>query len=971
MRHLNSFICLLLAVQVQSFVFFVAESDDVHDLTWNYLEDNDVGKFNSYIQPATRLISRYKRNIDSNEEEEEEDGKDDNWEVDTGDEIKIAYFKVETRITSRFAETAVRRKVINSAKTAKSIQFNVQIPKSAFITNFTMNVNGITFVGSVMEKTTARNLYTQARSRGKAAGIVRTNSYDMETFKTEVHVPPGSIIEFELHYQEMLYRKQGFYEYNLYLQSDKLVPQFKVDIYIFEPTGISFVRSPDFLGDHFKGVTKITHSKQKAHVSFKPNFQQQRKCENCTSSIIDGNFVVTYDVARENIAGELQLSDGYFVHFFAPNDMSPLSKNIIFVIDVSGSMWGLKMKQTVQAMQTILDDLGAEDYFGIIDFNHNVRCWREELVPSDSVYISEAKKYIQDIQPNGGTNINEALLRAIYILSEAMDNGLINAQSVSMIILVSDGDPTVGEIKLSAIQKNVKKKMREEFSLFSLGIGFDVDYDFLERIALENRGIAQRIYANQDASQQLKNFYNQVASPLLKKIVINYPEDGVSGVTQNSFDKFFRGSELVVAGKVETDGALQSFITASSVMVDLSLTVDGSDLDDILAKQKHALPGFARQLWAYITIRQLLAERSLASSAAKKRTVTQKILGLALQHQFVTPMTALLVESEKGNERMLADSPRDSRQGCCSGLTHQGSSSIKPFWAQSTVTPTLPNQRGPEMESAAPPLESIPPHITSVDGDPHFIIHLPKMNDNICFNVDTKPGTILNLVSDPDLGVVVNGQVIAAKKENNKKLNTYFGTIATYFKNYNIYIEVTTEKISVMSRNYSHLFSWTESGNITKNGLTLFVKKDQHVTVCMNEQITFVVMLHRVWKKHPVNVDFLGLYTPSSNMFSPSIHGLIGQFSNEPFIYIYNIHPGKDPQKPEATMEVKGNKLEVTRGWQKHYGTDPVNGTDVYCWFVHNNGKGIIDGHFMDYVVPSLNSFPTPPKIDYNNLKKL
>uniref|UniRef100_A0A8C4SE56 Inter-alpha-trypsin inhibitor heavy chain 2 n=1 Tax=Erpetoichthys calabaricus TaxID=27687 RepID=A0A8C4SE56_ERPCA len=874
----------------------------------------------------------FKRNIDSNEEEEDEQNEE--WEV------FFSYFKVETRITSRFAETAVRRKVINSAKTAKSIQFNVQIPKSAFITNFTMNVNGITFVGSVMEKTTARNLYTQARSRGKAAGIVRTNSYDMETFKTEVHVPPGSVIEFELHYQEMLYRKQGFYEYNLYLQSDKLVPQFQVDIYIFEPTGISFVRSPDFLGDHFKGVTKITHSKQKAHVSFKPNFQQQRKCENCTSSIIDGNFVVTYDVPRENIAGELQLSDGYFVHFFAPNDMSPLSKNIIFVIDVSGSMWGLKMKQTVQAMQTILDDLGAEDYFGIIDFNHNVRCWRGELVPSDSVYISEAKKYIQDIQPNGGTNINEALLRAIHILSEAMDNGLINAQSVSMIILVSDGDPTVGEIKLSAIQKNVKKKMREEFSLFSLGIGFDVDYDFLERIALENRGIAQRIYANQDASQQLKNFYNQVASPLLKKIVINYPEDGVSDVTQNSFDKFFRGSELVVAGKVETDGALQSFITASSVYISTH-TMDNLDLDDILAKQKHALPGFARQLWAYITIRQLLAERSLASSAAKKRTITHKILGLALQHQFVTPMTALLVESEKGNERMLADSPRDSRQGCCSGklLKKLTSSSTKPPWAQITVTPTAPNK---------------------LDGDPHFIIHLPKINDNICFNVDTKPGTILNLVSDPDL-VVVNGQVIAAKKENNKKLNTYFGTIATYFKNNNIYIEVTTEKISVMSGNYSHLFSW----------LNLFVKKDQHVTVRVNEQVTFMVMLHRVWKKHPVNVDFLGLYTPSSNMFSPNVHGLIGQFSNEPFIYIYNFHPGKDPQKPEATMEVKGNKLEVTRGWQKYYGTDPVNGTDVYCWFIHNNGKGIIDGHFMDYVVPSLNSFPTPPKIDYNNLKKL
>lgn len=62
----------------------------------------------------------------------------------------------------------------------------------------------------------------------------------------------------------------------------------------------------------------------------------------------------------------------------------------------------------------------------------------------------------------------------------------------------------VGEIKLSTIQKNVKRMMREDFSLFSLGIGFDVDFDFLERIATDNRGVAQRILANKDAAEQLR-----------------------------------------------------------------------------------------------------------------------------------------------------------------------------------------------------------------------------------------------------------------------------------------------------------------------------------------------------------------------------------------------------------------------------------------------------------------------------------
>ncbi|MGH0155033.1 UNVERIFIED_CONTAM: hypothetical protein FKN15_045499 [Acipenser sinensis] len=122
-----------------------------------------------------------------------------------------------------------------------------------------------------------------------------------------------------------------------------------------------------------------------------------------------------------------------------------------------------------------------------------------------------------------------------------------------------------------------------------------------------------------------------------------------------------------------------------------------------------------------------------------------------------------------------------------------------------------------------------------------------------------------------------------------------------------------------------------------------------------------MVLLHRVWKKHPVNVDFLGVYTPHTNMFSPEVHGLLGQFFSEPEVKVFNVHPGSDPKKPEATMEVKGHKLAVTRGWQKDYRTDKVYGTNVYCWFIHNSGKGFIDGHYKDYIVPHLDSFLQRP----------
>ncbi|XP_077400614.1 inter-alpha-trypsin inhibitor heavy chain H2 [Vanacampus margaritifer] len=915
------------------------------------------GEWEDEESDLRRSGGRHKRAELTSEEQED-------FEAIRGDDITVKSYKVESRITSRFAHTSVRSSVVNSGSKAQTIGFNVQIPKRAFITNFTMNVNGITFTGSVKEKTVARNLYAQARAKGKAAGIVRANSQELETFKTEVHVPPGSNIEFELHYQEMMQRKLGFYEHSLHLQPGRLVPQFQVDVYIFEPKGIATLETSNNLGDKFDNLVKVTQTPEKAHVVFKPTLQQQRKCDNCTQSAIDGELSVKYDVKRDNNAGELQVSDGHFVHFFAPSNMSPLPKNIVFVIDVSGSMWGVKMKQTVEAMQAILDDLTVDDQFSIIDFNHNVRCWSEDLVPGSSIQIADAKKYIQNIKPVGGTNINEALMKAVQILVRASNQGLIDPRSVSMIILVSDGDPTVGEIKLSTIQKNVKKAMREDFSLFSLGIGFDVDYDFLERIAMDNRGVAQRIFANHDAAEQLRTFYSQVSNPLLRRINVHFPEDSVSDVTQNQFDKYFGGSELVVAGKVQPSESdtLTSFTTASGVLLDITLQteVDTSKLDMELAKQQHSFTGFARQLWAYITIKQLISERSLAPTAVKKRKITQRILALAMEHQFVTPLTALLVESEDSKERLLADSPKDPKQGCCSGSTMGGGMRTlppvkvvyqPPPWVQMT-TPAPPShvEKGPEEWT-------LPKQVNLVDNDPHFIVHLPQTNMDVCFNINSEPGHILNLVSDRGTGVAVNGQLIGNKKVQRENQSTYFGVISVYHQPGGIGVTVSTDSIAFTDGKNNHTFTWGATADIVQNGTRIAIVKDSQVSVTVNQGIRVMVLLHRVWKKHPVNVDFLGVYLPNDNRYSPLVHGLIGQFSREPKVNIYDIRDGADPQKKEATMEVKGNKLQVTRGWQKDYRRDKRRGSDVYCWFVHNSGKGFIDGHYSAYIVPDLHSF--------------
>ncbi|KAK2519292.1 Itih2 isoform A [Columba livia] len=195
----------------------------------------------------------------------------------------------------------------------------------------------------------------------------------------------------------------------------------------------------------------------------------------------------------------------------------------------------------------------------------------------------------------------------------------------------------------------------------------------------------------------------------------------------------------------------------------------------------------------------------------------------------------------------------------------------------------------------------------------------------------------------------------------NKKLNTYFGKIGFYFKNKGLKVEITTETITLKDGSYSITLTWSDTGHIIRKQLLISVKKENNITITVGEEMSFMVVLHRVWKKHPVNVNFLGIYIPPENQFSPEAHGLIGQFTSEPEVYIHDQRPGQDPEKPQATMEVKGNKLTVTRGLQKDYRTERVLGTEVRCWFVHNSGKGFIDGHYTDYLVPTLYSFLKKP----------
>uniref|UniRef100_A0A669BRT8 Inter-alpha-trypsin inhibitor heavy chain 3 n=1 Tax=Oreochromis niloticus TaxID=8128 RepID=A0A669BRT8_ORENI len=542
-------------------------------------------------------------------------------------QVEVYSVTVDCTVTSRFAHTVMTSKAFNKANSSQEILFEVELPKTAFITNFSMEIEGQVYVGEVKEKEKAKKQYEKAVSSGQTAGLVKASGRKMEKFSVSVNIAAESNVTFVLTYEELLQRKLGRYELLTRVKPKTLVQDFQIVTNIYEPQGISYVDAhATFLSNELLPLVEKT-----AHISFSPTMEQQRKCPGCDGTLIDGDFIVSYDVKREKNLGDIQIVNGYFVHFFAP-ELPKLPKNVVFVIDISGSMSGRKIVQTREAMLAILQQVHEDDHFAIILFDSVIETWKDSLTKATKENITEAMDYIRRINSRGMTNVNDAVLKAVNMLVKDRQMERLPERSADMIILLTDGMPNEGESNIGKIQENVRTAIGGNMSLYCLGFGNDVDYSFLDVMSRQNKGLARRIFEASDAVVQLQGFYDEVASPLLLEVDMHYPDNAVDSLTTSHFSQLFNGTEIVVAGHL-MDNDLDNFLVE---VVGQGVRKKGK------TKEMYIFGDFTERLWAYLTIQQLL-EKSKSGTPDEKANTTAKALDMSLQYSFVTPLTSMVV----------------------------------------------------------------------------------------------------------------------------------------------------------------------------------------------------------------------------------------------------------------------------------------------------------------------------------------
>ncbi|XP_077991455.1 inter-alpha-trypsin inhibitor heavy chain H4-like isoform X2 [Glandiceps talaboti] len=571
----------------------------------------------------------------------------------------IKKLHITSHITSRFATTKVTTVLKNNDDEAREVMFKMKIPESAFMTNFTVEIGNKTYVGVVKEKAKAQQTYDSARERGQTAGHVVIKERETDTFAVSMNVRSGGKAKFVLTYQELLFRRRGIYEHRITIKPHQIIYSLKVRVFLTEPQGIAFIQVPDIQTnaiDRWSGreenssyVDIVQETPGFAHVTFNPSPQEQEAI--ATEDGIMGDFVVRYDVNHEFNAGELQILGSYFVHHFAPIGIPPANKNVIFIIDTSGSMDGRKLTQTKTAMKSILADMRPGDMFNIVTFSNDVRKWLQNgLVPASHENVYAANWFINHLSANGGTNINQALTTGALILHEFSDNTITSSsKSASLLILLTDGLPTVGQTNQEEIADNFASVIEGQGSLFCLGFGNDVDQEFLEKLSLRNRGVGKKIFEDADASLQLKGFYDEIANPILFDVHIRYSGNIVDmlSLTRTKYPVYFDGSEIVVAGKLNIGGGsqLQAEVTGnwSNGVVLLAAQTELQDLTEQSPLDKEIVESITERLWVYLTIKQLFEEIKLEENDSKRQLLEQKIVDLSLKYNFVTKLTSMVV----------------------------------------------------------------------------------------------------------------------------------------------------------------------------------------------------------------------------------------------------------------------------------------------------------------------------------------
>ncbi len=544
------------------------------------------------------------------------------------DWLKVKHHRVDVQIDNQIARTSISMEFVNEGNGLAEGTFIFPLPMNASVEQLIMYINDLPIEARVLDAREAREIYDTIVRQYRDPALLEyigTNAIQANVFP----IPPGETRRIEITYSQVLEVDNGLLQYVYPLDVTRLTTQRAVEI--------ASVRVNVTSADPVSNIYSPSHNIAINRASETANdFSVGWEATNVTAN---DDFVLYWGVAAETINVNLLTyresadGDGYFMLLVQPPLTAPvetiLPRDVIIVLDQSGSMDGEKWNQAREAASYVLANLNPADRFNVVLFSTGWRLFSDSLETTE--VAPEAIDWINGMFANGGTDINGAL-------TTAMD--MVDSERSTTVLFMTDGLATEGVTETATILENVRAGAPANVRVFTFGVGDDVDTFLLDSLTRAYGGASSYVRPSERIDEEVESLFNKIGSPVLSNVTLAL--DGVrvdSVYPAGAMPDLFAGNQLTVVGRYR-DGADGVTITLSGDMGADSQTITYSNLE---FRDRAGGDSFVARLWATRRIADLLNNIRLNG---ENQEWVDSVVDLSIRFGIITPYTSFLIEED-------------------------------------------------------------------------------------------------------------------------------------------------------------------------------------------------------------------------------------------------------------------------------------------------------------------------------------
>ena len=487
--------------------------------------------------------------------------------------VPLKHTGIKTEISGFVARIEVTQEFENVLPDAVEAVYVFPLPHDSAVDGMTMTVGDREIRAVIKERDEARKIYEQARNTGHTAALLDQERPNIFT-QSVTNIPPNGTVQIKLSVLELLKYEAGTYEFAFPLVvGPRYIPG--------NPTSVgdhgtmpnsdqvpdASRISPPVAGVHTDDATAghdvsmevnlaagvpVGDVESTSHKIFADRTGADSYHVTLADQAVPPNkdFILKYKVAgtgiNDAILSHADKTGGYFTLILQPPDRPQekalVPRQLIFVVDTSGSMWGFPLDMAKKTVQRALDNLRKDETFNLITFSGDTRILFPEPVPATPENVAKAKEVLAGAYGSGGTEMMKAIRTALG--DDAGADKPMEADPIRVVCFMTDGYVGNDADIIAEIKKH------SDARVFSFGIGTSVNRFLLTKMAEEGHGDVEFVTAPGEAQAAADRFYERVHSPVLTNIAIDWHGLPVTDVYPKDVRDLFSAKPIIITGQI-------------------------------------------------------------------------------------------------------------------------------------------------------------------------------------------------------------------------------------------------------------------------------------------------------------------------------------------------------------------------------------------------------------------------------------